>query len=268
MKNPKYLYHYTSIDTLALILKNRTIRFNKLTNTDDPDESKANDYDKPGRYMFVSCWMDGDEESIPMWNMYSKRSSGIRIKLPFFPFENYNLDNIHVLSLFATNNQYNIPIKHIINDKYIVSPPILCNYIEYTNDKEKLLPTIQKITKETYTFILGDVGIYKRKAWEFQKEYRYRIMVFPAGLKQFDELDANYVNSIANTIQNNILKNVDLPIDYIDLEIHNEAFEKMEITLGPNTTHSDEIIVNLLVKEYNPHAKVEDSELKNKVLFR
>ena len=28
MDESKYLYHYTNIETLALILKNRTIRFN------------------------------------------------------------------------------------------------------------------------------------------------------------------------------------------------------------------------------------------------
>lgn len=32
---PEFLYHYTSIDSLALILKNRTIRFNSLINVDD-----------------------------------------------------------------------------------------------------------------------------------------------------------------------------------------------------------------------------------------
>lgn len=35
------IYHYTNIDTLALILKNRTIRFNRLDNVDDLEEGKA-----------------------------------------------------------------------------------------------------------------------------------------------------------------------------------------------------------------------------------
>ncbi len=34
-KYPDYLYHYTSIENLALILKNKTIRFNSLINVDD-----------------------------------------------------------------------------------------------------------------------------------------------------------------------------------------------------------------------------------------
>lgn len=42
-KYPEYLYHYTSIDNLALILKNKTIRFNSLINVDDPDEIKTID---------------------------------------------------------------------------------------------------------------------------------------------------------------------------------------------------------------------------------
>ena len=34
-----YLYHYTSLDTLALILKNRTLCFNNLRNVDDMEEA-------------------------------------------------------------------------------------------------------------------------------------------------------------------------------------------------------------------------------------
>ena len=34
MDESKYLYHYTNIETLALILKNRTIRFNSLDRMD------------------------------------------------------------------------------------------------------------------------------------------------------------------------------------------------------------------------------------------
>ena len=36
MKMNEYLYHYTSIETLALILKNRTIKFNNLMNVNEP----------------------------------------------------------------------------------------------------------------------------------------------------------------------------------------------------------------------------------------
>ena len=35
-----YLYHYTSLETLALILKNRTICFNNLLYVDDIEEQR------------------------------------------------------------------------------------------------------------------------------------------------------------------------------------------------------------------------------------
>jgi hypothetical protein len=33
------IHHYTNIDVLALILRNRTLRFNRLDQVDDPEES-------------------------------------------------------------------------------------------------------------------------------------------------------------------------------------------------------------------------------------
>ena len=51
------IYHYTNNDTLALILKNRTIRFNRLDNVDDLEEGKAESLGiKFCKYIFVSCW--------------------------------------------------------------------------------------------------------------------------------------------------------------------------------------------------------------------
>lgn len=51
------LYHYTSIETLALILKHKTIRFSRLDRVDDPDEySFKEDGITPAHYCYVSCW--------------------------------------------------------------------------------------------------------------------------------------------------------------------------------------------------------------------
>ena len=61
-----YLYHYTSLENLALILKNRTIRFSPLSKVDDLQESRSRDLKNVGRFVFVSCWTDEKEESIPM----------------------------------------------------------------------------------------------------------------------------------------------------------------------------------------------------------
>lgn len=79
---PEFLYHYTTIETLAYILSTKKIRFNALTHVDDMMEGKSKDFEHIGQYFLVSCWTNLEEENIPFWNMYSKDMKGVRIKLP------------------------------------------------------------------------------------------------------------------------------------------------------------------------------------------
>lgn len=44
------------IEALALILKNRTIKFNHLLNVDDPEEAETEDLGLSGKHCLVSCW--------------------------------------------------------------------------------------------------------------------------------------------------------------------------------------------------------------------
>lgn len=41
MKNNMAIYHYTTIETLALIIKSKSIRFNRTDKVDDSDECKG-----------------------------------------------------------------------------------------------------------------------------------------------------------------------------------------------------------------------------------
>ena len=63
---PEYLYHYTSLETLALILENRTLCLNNLAYVDDLDEVKTSDMGLFGRFFNVSCWTSDGNESIPL----------------------------------------------------------------------------------------------------------------------------------------------------------------------------------------------------------
>ena len=90
MDSCEYLYHYTNIETLALILKNRTIRFNSLDKMDDLQEQQTADIKNIGQFCYISSWTEDDTESIPMWNMYASLNLGVRIKLRKNPFKIYN----------------------------------------------------------------------------------------------------------------------------------------------------------------------------------
>ena len=78
----KTLYHYTSVDTLLLILQNKTLRFKSLLYVDDPLEPTTSDFGNLGGFKYVSCWTD-TPNSIPQWTMYSNNMTGVCIGISF-----------------------------------------------------------------------------------------------------------------------------------------------------------------------------------------
>ena len=48
----EFLYHYTSLENLALILKNKTIKFNNLLYVDDMEEAETEDM---GLFLCGTC---------------------------------------------------------------------------------------------------------------------------------------------------------------------------------------------------------------------
>ena len=118
MDNGKeYLYHYTNIETLALILQNHTFRFNSLNKMDDLQEQETADLKNVGQVCYISSWTDDVDESIPMWNMYTSINSGVRIKLKKHPFkfhENTADELRQVINAPVTDNTNGTPLKSLI----------------------------------------------------------------------------------------------------------------------------------------------------------
>lgn len=76
------VYHYTSLETMKLILKNCNLRFKSLGGVDDPNEEKASDFGAFGHMTYVSCWTSL-KDSIPQWSMYGDNFKGVMITLRF-----------------------------------------------------------------------------------------------------------------------------------------------------------------------------------------
>ena len=141
MEHTEFLYHYTSIHNLALILKNKTFRFCNLLNVDDPDEAYTSDLGSAGKYALVSCWTATNEDVLPMWSMYTTNMSGVRIKMKKNPFKVYQYEpgELHFKEKVESNiNYYDENIC-----KYAIAPscPKLIK-VEYTNDESLLYPKI------------------------------------------------------------------------------------------------------------------------------
>lgn len=160
MNIPTHLYHYTNIENLALILKNKTIRFNPLDKMDDLQEKEASDAKNIGRIFYVSSWTEDETESIPMWNMYASLQSGVRIKMKSIPFENrgHNYDEIKralppsmKFEVKGDPPKTLIPYSDMITRGFIVVPNSaekILHKVEYTSDKNKLYPRLLSYVNE------------------------------------------------------------------------------------------------------------------------
>jgi len=186
------IYHYTNLESLALILKNKTIRFNRLDKVDDIEEGNAESLGvRFCKYVFVSCWTENSVENIPLWKMYSGDYSGVRISMEHDMFQEYLVSDLDFGGLKSKGS-----IKTKIHPKDMISPDFfILPILEYENDlfyrcvkyvddvfqytKDAILITNFKDGRGDLTMEMKPFGYYKNKRWAFQEETRFVLYVFP-----------------------------------------------------------------------------------------
>ncbi|PVX50802.1 hypothetical protein C7377_1119 [Balneicella halophila] len=276
------IYHYTSLEALALILKNRTIRFNRLDKVDDLEEGNLETGGvKFGKYVFVSCWTEESKENVPLWKMYGGDYGAVRISLHKEMFKEYiiSANNIKFTGLHLSGaHKTFFPPKIFINP-YLTPFPF---YINYNNDVfykkivyvDNVISTIQEVHKKNKqkrlekNQILSDIdpslyASYKNKRWEFQNESRF-IIHFRLNKKIEGENNPYLTFPSDEKIRNQ----EDLGFDFYDMHLKDEAFDTLEITLSPSVTTGQEVIVESLRKQYAPKAKISQSSLANLVQLK
>ena len=242
---PQTLYHYTSLETLALILTNKSLCFNTLLNVDDIEEAETSDMGLLGKYVYVSCWTDEAAESIPMWQLYTPNMHGVRIQLPVFPFKehHYKAGELH----FKENTTSYIDLKKVFDDN---KASICGNYpelvqITYTTDKTLLHPrtkfgdslddfksvlgngsTGKQQSKTTIRF--KELGRYKNVDWQFQKEWRYWLFMAPLGIGTSSQVTPKTTVDLYSLLQD---KDARPPYERFFVALSEEAISQMQIVL-------------------------------------
>lgn len=264
----RILYKYTTLESLAMILKSKKIRLNPLTRMDDLQEAQSSDDINYGRYVFISSWMDQPLESIAMWKLYSNMFSGVRIGMKENPFVKYPVTKQDVEKKYPFIEEQGdsvdlvIPIEECFNDDYFVMNFLYnkcLEKVEYTDKTELLLPQIFNITQQGIEMKSPQLGKYKNIYWEFQKEERYVLRFLPVSAKKI-----MLGNNAAQTVYNAFLNQKSF-IDYYDLKIRDDAFASMEITVSPQFTAGNRILLESLIEKFNPDLKVKDSVLKDRI---
>ncbi len=262
----KMLYKYTTLESLALILKSKNLRLNSLINMDDLQEAQSSDEVNYGKFVFISSWMDQPQESIAMWKLYSNMYSGVRIGLKEYPFKKYieTADSIKKYFGKATvdgeSAEFILPVEKCFNDKYVLLNFLydkVLETVEYTDDESVIYPKLIKFTDTGFNMSTNKLGKYKNTYWEFQKEKRYILRFIPGDIDTINSSD-----NVADYIYNNFNKDF---FSYFDLELDDEAYASMEITLSPQFTDGNRVLLNSLCEKYNPGIKIIDSKLKDRI---
>lgn len=235
------IHHYTSVETLALILKTKKIRLNNLTDVNDLEEGITNDCGNVGKFLFVSCWTLEQDESIPLWNLYAGLN-GVRITCSS--------------DFLGEPNSESSQFKYKENETYILEDYIDSEVI-YTKDEELLNPNITDQGKINFSL----VGKHKRISWKFEKEWRIRRF----GANRIVQYEKKEKEKLLTSRDGNVFGFFnDNPFKFHDCPINNNHFEEMVIVLGPGISEGNSIIVADLVAKYNPKAKILKSKLKIK----
>lgn len=267
------LYHYTNIETLALILKNKTIRFNRLDNVDDLEEGQtASSNIKIGLYTFVSCWTEDPEESIPLWKMYTDKGVGVRIGMKKDMFKKYLYSNGDIicgerLSTNGTVQKLSSPDR-IISSNYMICPNfndgVFYKEVEYVSDVAKAIEdVVKKNPNGTMKIELSKWGIFKNKRWRFQDERRFTLIIFPRQHK-IAVGDSKYADWLQYALEHQI----PAPLQYFDMELDKEVLDDIEITLCPNMSVGHKIIVESLCKAYLTNVTPKESVLSGKIKLK
>lgn len=274
-KVPKYLYHYTSISSLAMILSSKKLKLTPLNKLDDLEEGKFKDLCHMAKYCFVSSWTDDEKESIPLWKMYAGNLDGVRIKMKANPFKLHSVYETNYLERegeMVLKREYGNSFWTFIQQEDYDSGEYMCNEVNrrekknsllhkvmYTRDNELLYPQVyNQVDEKTSVYNILNLGYYKHDVWDFQQEWRYIINFFPF---------CNSFSNVPSPCSDLIKLDVSLPFENYYLDIDDQAFAEMEITLAPKMNEGDKIIVKKLVEEYNPNAvnKIIDSNLTGKI---
>jgi hypothetical protein len=272
------IHHYTSINTLARILKYQTIRFNRLDRVDDVSEAKFYGKYDLGKFLFVSCWTDSNVESIPLWHMYTDKMRGVLISLdsdwmyyrPLKPDPKYKF--IQEGTLYAP-----VPFERFFNDNYLILPNTferdkVLKKVKYVDDPSIFLKDVVDLkvqpngTAKMQLKEVNDFATYKKKIWSFQEEVRFILFILPTIPIPPDGFsNEHYLKALPSHIMNSIINGNGPDLENFDIDIDAKVLDNVIITLGPLCDEGDEIMVDSLLKKYTNNGVLRKSKLTGNI---
>ena len=228
-KEHKMLYHYTNLESLLKICSSSSIRLTQLALVNDLEEEGRIDPIKRNK-VFAACFSHHADESIPLWNMYSKDKYGLRLGMPNISFfenhDNYFYIENGVKKCLQDNDS-------VIRDACIVD----IEYVDDPNEHINYMDPLDTGVKIPYPI---NIGLIKRKAWSFESETRARV----------------YIESTQSVLS--YLFELESPVichpffDHIYCKLNGEEMNRMTITFNPFMSDELKDLIRLAIMAYLP----------------
>lgn len=264
MDSSENVYHYTSLESLALILKSSKIRFTRLDRLDDVTEAQRVAGIDFGKYVLVSCWTLEAEDSLPQWHMYGAGMGGVRLQFPKQVFSDIPYIVPKGLPNLEVNDTYLSPItfEQGLADNCLVTPLFfeheLAGPVEYVDDVQQAIARHLQPGKDgqglpiTTIATTGRVVRYKAKNWAFQREYRFVLAALPTlgpPLHGFGR------------IVGAMRAGVDHGLHHFDVPIAPASLEKLVVRTGPLCTAGTIACIEALLSRWAPKGQLEVTPL-------
>lgn len=254
---PKYLYHYTSIESLEKILQSRTFKFTRLDLLNDPLEGLLNidnglQVREPRKLVYCSSWTSNETESISMWGLY-KDFKGVRLKCASNLFaldEKINLKEIQSGFMpFCNIKPIQYQIKGVNGTSSIkqVYGPFKVKYVdEYSKLYTDVVKNEVASANDFISIEISELGNQKMNDWAYEEEWRFKVSA--------------YLQIVSSR---NIWKNIKGDLATFSEQVF-IPFQKnpVEIMVGPCMKKEDIQKVQAIISNYSEETKIAFSSVR------
>ena len=185
--------HYTSYESLIMILKNRSLRLSRYDLMNDIAEKQLSKCDD-GDCRYIISFTGTISENVAMWALYGKHSS-LKLRLSFSRAS--LIETVHDNFYFDSKKEQKIPIweTSTVPSDYSKKNFTLSDVVYYDRIKGKL-----RLSGKTLLIIPVDqsmitelAGTIKYDAWEYERESRLAVILHQnAQHNQFSDISHVY----------------------------------------------------------------------------
>ncbi|WP_395303320.1 DUF2971 domain-containing protein [Pectobacterium polonicum] len=279
------IHHYTNLSSLALILKNKTIRFTRADLLDDIHESYLNSTWRSSMGYFISSWSIGVDESIPQWAMYGDSFKGVRLIIDDDDLFPMNKINVNLARKCENGEEYGIYINDLetpfnnadmFGEGYVLIPSLSSGFknpVTYVDNVKCHVDSLITRTENGMQLNSASAAFIKSDSWKYQNEFRFSISAMDGPQLCFKESPDKYEDRLLSDIYErfsnenigDLNKNNTPLVKYIDLRVSSTAFDSLHVQLGPLAPTSSRIIVESLCEKYAPNTVIKESNLSSQI---